>query len=152
MVNADREILVLNKRLDPTSRRNVYLPTKITGVSVYNKRQSSSDGGFHSESQSYKVRIPLDARVEGGKSYVPEEIFDQMETEAAALHWTLHNEDMIVLGRVGESVCGELPEGALSLQQVEELTGTRNVIHVVEYADNTVRGSQAVRHWRIGGA
>ena len=27
-----------------------------------------------------------------------------------------------------------------------------NVIHVNEYADNTLRGSDAVRHWRIGGA
>ena len=27
-----------------------------------------------------------------------------------------------------------------------------DLIRVIEYADNTIRGSAAVKHWRIGGA
>lgn len=28
----------------------------------------------------------------------------------------------------------------------------RDIVHVTEYADNTRRGSDAVKHWRVGGA
>ena len=37
------------------------------------------------------------------------------------------------------------------LSEFAKLAGA-DLIHVKEYADNTLRGSDAVKHWRIGGA
>ena len=41
----------------------------------------------------------------------------------------------------------------MTAEEVKQLAGETlaDVITVKEYADNTIRGSRSVQHWRIGG-
>lgn len=97
MICADRDIILLNKRYDPVNRREVYFPTQISGVSLYDSRRSSSDGGFHVQSEKFRLRIPIGARVQNGRSYLPEAQYDALTDGEAVDHWTLHNEDILLV-------------------------------------------------------
>ena len=100
-------ITVFNKRLS-ADRREVYFPTCISGASYYESKSSGhSTDGAHAESLTYKLRLPIDAKVQNDRIHANERAFKAM-TEV-------------------------------------------DVITVKEYADNTIRGSAAVKHWRIGG-
>lgn len=152
MIVANRDIILLNKRYDKTSRRDVYCATKISGVSYHHGHQSSKGTGYHEREEMYKIRIPLDAQVQGNRTYLSEAYYDALDDEEVCSHWTLHTEDIVI-------VClpeAEPPDTALDDRQVKELTATvgaeRKAIHIVDYADNTLRGSDTVKHWRIGGA
>ena len=138
-------ITLFNKRLSD-DRREVFLPTCIAGASYFESRGSSSSKGVHTESLSYKLRIPVNASVQDGRSYVGEQVYKGLSAEEAAAHWTIQKGDVLL-------ACGiELTE-AVNEVQLKELAAANNVdvITVSEYADNTVRGSDPVRHWRIGG-
>ena len=97
MICADRDIILLNKKLDMETRREVYIPTQISGVSIYDNRQSSRGGEFHEESEAFKIRVPIRARVQDGRTYLPETHYDALTAEEAAAYWTLHTEDMIIV-------------------------------------------------------
>lgn len=157
MICADRDIIILNKRLDRESRRDVFIPTQISGVSIYDNRQSSRDGGFHAETEAFKVRIPVGAQAQDGRTYLPETHYDALTDEEAKAHWTLHNEDLIIVSTSRfEDVNTSAFETAVTMQQAEEMADSagfqKELVHIVDYSDNTLRGSIAVRHWRIGGA
>ena len=155
MICATRDIILLNKQLDKASRRDVYIATQISGVSVYDKRQSSKDGGFHSPSETFKIRIPIDAVTQGGRDYLPETHYDTAEDVEG--FWTIHTEDLIIVcASEFENVHTSVFEtDAVTAEQAEamaKLVGfQKELIHVVDYSDNTLRGSAAVKHWRIGG-
>lgn len=161
MICATRDIILLNKRLDKESRRDVYVPVQISSVSVYDNRQSSEGGGFHSLSDSFKIRIPADSPTENGRSYLPETQYDSLDNAALSGYWTLHTEDSIILcAEPFEDVNTALYEvdenGFISEEAVkqlaEDLGFQKEVIRITGYADNTLRGSNKVKHWRIGGA
>lgn len=138
-------IILFNKRIGD-DRREVFLPTCISGASYFEARGSSSSKGVHTESLSYKLRIPVNATVQDGRTYVSEQVYKGLSAEEAAAHWTIQKGDVLL-------ACGiELTE-AVNEVQLKELAAANNadVITVSEYADNTVRGSDPVRHWRIGG-
>lgn len=153
MIYANREILLLNKKLDRESRREAYFPTLIKGASVYDCRGSSKDGSYHSETVTYKIRIPVDAEIQENRSYVPCTRYDDLADVSSV--WTIHNDDLVIF--LTEDAEIEIdPEGLpLMEESVMELVKVfgfqQEIIHVTEWADNTRRGSDAVRHWRIGG-
>ena len=138
-------ITLFNKRIGE-DRREVYLPTCIASASYFESRGSSSSKGVHTESLSYKLRIPVNVSVQDGRTYVSEKAYKALSAEEAAGHWTLQKGDILLVGGI------ELTE-AVNEVQLKELAAANNVdmITVSEYADNTVRGSDPVRHWRIGG-
>lgn len=158
MICADQDIILLNKRLDTEARRDVFIPTQISGVSIYDNRQSSSDGGFHSEKEAYKIRIPIGAQVQDGRTYLPETHYDALTAAEAEAYWTLHNEDLIIVSASGfEDVnTSAFETAAVTMQQAEEMADSvgfqKTLVLIVDYSDNTLRGSDAVKHWRIGGA
>lgn len=155
MIYADRDILLLNKKLDRESRRDVFFATQISGVSVYEARSSSMSGGLHADSRIFKIRIPVSATVHGGKTFLPETQFDALDQEAAQRHWTIRSEDLIIVCAQADAP-DSLPAGGLTTQEAEDLAKEigyqRDLVHVIEYADNTLRGSDRVKHWRIQGA
>ena len=157
MICTNRDIILLNKRLDRVSRSEVYFPTQISGVSIYDKLQSSSDGGFHSANETYKIRIPLIAKVQNGKIYLPETHYDALTEEEAAAHWTIHTEDLIIVSATGfeNFNSSAIETAAVTMQQAEEIADSvgfqKELIRIVEYSDNTLRGITALKHWRIGG-
>ena len=158
MICADRDIILLNKKLDKETRRDVYITTQISGVSIYDNRQSSRDGVFHEDSEAFKIRVPIKARVQGGRTYLPETHYDALTVEEAAAYWTLHTEDMIIVSTTGfdDVNTSAFETGAVDMQQAEEMAAVigfqKELIRIVDYSDNTLRGSAMVKHWRIGGA
>lgn len=128
-------------------RREVFLPTIIDSASYMSRRASSSSKGVHTESLSYRLRIPVDALVQSGRTYVSETVFRSLSDADALQHWTLQAGDCIIPG--------EYPDAKpMTLRELTEfaMQAGADLIHVKEYADNTLRGSDAVKHWRIGGA
>lgn len=139
-------ITLFNKRLS-ADRREVYFPTCITGASFFESRSSShSTDGAHSESLTYKLRIPIDAKVQDDKTYLSEMAFKALTAEEAVDHWTIQKGDIVL------ACATELTE-PVAEPALKELAKANlaDVITVKEYADNTIRGSKAVQHWRIGG-
>lgn len=139
-------ITLFNKRLS-SDRREVYFPTCISGASFFESRSSShSTDGAHSENLTYKIRIPVDAKIQDGRTYLNEQAFAALADTAVPDHWTIQKGDILL-------PCAMQLTGSFSEADVKTLakTGLVDVITVREYADNTIRGSEAVQHWRIGG-
>ena len=89
-------ITVFNKRLG-ADRREVYFPTCIRSASfLENKSSGHSTDGAHSQSLAYKLRIPLGAKIQDGRSYVPADKFRQLDEDAAAKAWTLQTGDYVL--------------------------------------------------------
>lgn len=139
-------ITLFNKRLS-NDRREVYFPTCISGASFFESRSSShSTDGARSESLTYKLRIPIDATIQDGKTYLSEKAFKALTAEEAADHWTIQKGDIVL-------ACAAEFSEPVDEAQLKQLTkdSLLDVITVKEYADNTIRGSKEVQHWRIGG-
>lgn len=139
-------ITVFNKRLS-ADRREVYFPTCISGASYYESKSSGhSTDGAHAESLTYKLRIPIDAKVQNDRIHANERAFRALPEGAATGHWTLQKGDIILTTETAL-------EGPLNEAEVKQLAAEAqvDVITVKEYADNTIRGTARVKHWRIGG-
>lgn len=128
-------------------RREVFFPTIIDSASYMSRRASSSSKGIHSESLSFKLRIPINAKVQDDRIYVGEATYKALSDGDAKQHWTLRKGDYIIAGAYEGSE-------ALSQQELDAVAKgmCKELIRIAEYADNTLRGSDAVKHWRIGGA
>lgn len=143
--NAD--ITIFNARYDPEERTEVLIPTEIRRVSLLESEASSAIQGVWTEKSVFKIRIPLVGSViQAGREYVPEEVYKDLKDVTDA--WTIQKSAIIVLG--------SYREGKRSLTRTEVADWVHQskvkMIQVVEYSDNTVRGCDAVKHWRIGGA
>ena len=143
MINADRNIILFNLRLDKTDRREKLIPTRIKGVSFYDTR-SSSGTDSRQENLDFKIRIPITAQVEEGRVYIDERLYAELTDEEALKYWTLQK-GCYVIEDQGDSFRNE-PITTDSLKEARP-----DIITVMEYADNTRRGSDMVKHWRIGG-
>lgn len=158
MITANQIITVFNTRTDKEKRREVFIPTNIFGVSFYELDSSKFTGGVRSEEITCKIRIPFGSRIEAERTYLPESQYKTLTEEDALFYWTLQKGSYILLASTAATAWRT---GTYDLGQPvtkEELTAlchevryTGSLITVIEYADNTQRGSQAVRHWWIGG-
>jgi len=138
IVNAD--ITIFNVRVD-ADRLEAFTQTNINGVSLYAAYGTNGDGGQRKEKLTFKIRIPISADIEEGKSYVPEEEFKALTDDEVRKHWTLQKGCYIIRGHPEERI--------QNMEQLRAYPG--GYITVKEYADNTSRGSAAIKHWRIGG-
>lgn len=141
-------VTVFNGRTDKATRRKIYIPTVIRGVSyVEGKGSKVADNGVWSEDVQYKIRVPLIAVVQDNRGYMRDLNYAKLDDEEAAKHWTIQKGDLVVRGEYA----GDSP-----LLYEDELTAYAkenglDLIHVTEYADDTDGGSLYSRHWRIGG-
>lgn len=135
--NAD--ITVFNKRYDPEDRTDYFVPTIIRGVYLYYKKQSTISKGTQTKSLNAVIRIPTTAD-QSGKEYVQDILYRDMESVDNA--WTIQLGDFVI------------PKVISTLEPVTDSELARDykdIITVHEFTDNTTIGSQAMRHWRIGG-
>lgn len=155
MIAAIHNIILFNKRLDTETRRDVFVATFISGVSVYSNKQSTTDKNFHETTEKYKIRIPITAKVQSNKVYLPELRYDKLTSAETKEYWTLHTEDFIVVCS-SDDIKNPVFDSAVTQQQAEEIAKSygifNNLIYIVDYSDNTLRGSKRTKHWRIGGA
>lgn len=109
----------------------------------------------------YTIRIPVTATVEGGKQYISEEKYKKLSDEEAERYWTIQKNAYIMRGEY--VVAGQwlfdtfsFRSGVILKEAIEDLAKLRkhdeDFITITEYADNTIRGTDRTKHWRIGGA
>ncbi len=141
-------VTIFNGRTDREARRKIHIPTVIRGVScVEGKGSKVADNGVWSDDVQYKIRVPLLAIVQDGRTYRPDLNYAGLEDGEAVKHWTIQKGDLIIRGEY----TGEKPllyEDELSAWAGEQ---GYDLIRITEYADNTLGGSLYTRHWRIGG-
>lgn len=138
-------ITIYNKRLG-ADRRDLYYPTEISAASYAEKKGSSHSGsGETEEGLQYRLRIPQNAAVEGRRVFIPEKAYRDLSGPLTGF-WTIAKLDLVTRGP-------KLVPGPATEREIREAADKAgiDVIIVEEYADNTDRGSPAVRHWRIGG-
>lgn len=141
-------LTIFNHRLNKEERRNAFVPTVIQGVSyVEAKGASITSDGIWGDNVQYKIRIPLIAVVQDGRTYLPELEYAKLTDDEAIQHWTISKTDMIIRGEYdGESSI--LFEDMLNAWAKEN---AHDLIRITEYADDTHGGSLYMRHYRIGG-
>lgn len=141
-------VTVFNGRTDKATRRKIYTPTVIRGVSyVEGKGSKVADNGVWSDDVQYKIRVPLIAVVQDNREYMRDLNYAKLDNKEAAKYWTIQKGDLVVRGEyAGDSpLLGEDEISAYAKEQGLDL------IRVTEYADDTSGGSLYTRHWRIGG-
>lgn len=141
-------VTVFNGRTDKATRRKIYIPTVIRGVSyVEGKGSKVADNGVWSDDVQYKIRVPLIAVVQDKREYMRDLNYAKLDNEEAAKYWTVQKGDLVVWGEyAGDTLL--LCEDEISAYAKEQ---GLDLIHVTEYADDTSGGSLYTRHWRIGG-
>ena len=149
ITNAD--ITIFNLRYDKEQRREVFIPTNISKVSFHGTMSTDGDAGEREEKLTYRIRIPIDAEIADNRAYTPAEIYRSLSDDEAKAHWTIQRGCYILLG-----VFPAPGEDAVTLDQIRDMQQLQDyqdkIIVVTEYADNTIRGSDTVKHWRIGGS
>lgn len=149
ITNAD--ITIFNLRYDKEQRREVFVPTNISGVSFHGAMSTGGDSGEREEKLTYRIRIPIDAMIADHRTYTPAEIYRSLTDDEAVNYWTIQKGCYILLGVFPDPGNGMVPIDQIrEMQQLKEYQD--KIIVVTEYADNTIRGSNTVKHWRIGGS
>ena len=136
-INAD--LTIFNLYIDSETKREVMIPTEITGVSWYDTR-SQPNGGNRPGSASFVIRIPYTAEIQDGRTYVSETDYAELADSEKSGYWTIQKGSYVVKGTGIEATTFD------QLREAEE-----DFVTVTEYADNTVRGTDRIKHWRIGG-
>lgn len=132
------DITIFNKAYDRETRSELFVPTIIRGVHVFNRVKGK--GELQQEkSFSCQIRIPIDANT-GGKEYVSQHGWIAAGDKSGL--WTIQLGDVVVLRAVEEDALRN---------ETELLRKYLEAVVVSTVTDNTTIGSKAVRHWRIGG-
>lgn len=130
------------------------------GVSWYEQRERRYRTQTVRIRQKCVIRIPATATVEAGKQYISEEKYKKLSDEEAERYWTIQKGAYIVRGQY--VVAGQwlfdtfsFRQGIILKETIEELAKLRqhdeDFVTVTEYADNTIRGTNRTKHWRIWG-
>lgn len=129
------------------TRRKKYIPTVIRGVScVVAKGATVTNNGVWSSDVQYKIRIPVDADIQDGRTYMQAAGYAGLDDQEAGSRWTIARGDMVAMGEYS----GDSPLYEDRLQAFAGKTGME-LVRITEYADNTSGGHPCTRHWRIGG-
>ena len=139
--NAD--ITIFNAVYDSTTRNEKFIPTVIRNVSLFAAETANTNDGVLTDQSAYKIRIPyLGGEIENGRKYVPEERYN-----GDSGTWTLRHGDLIALGTYAGNTA------ILTRAEASEWASGAGIkmISVTDYSDNTVRGCDSTKHWRIGG-
>ncbi len=148
MITNEKVITVFNGRTDKETRRKIYIPTVIRGVSCAEAKGATiTNNGVWSSDVQYKIRIPLDAEIQDQRSYLSCRQYEKLDSAKVLEHWTIAKTDLVIR---------EAYTGNVFLLYEDELTAYAqehgiDLIRITEYADNTSGGSLYLRHWRIGG-
>lgn len=145
----NQDITIFNLCLDKGTRREVFIPTNISEVSFVDMRSSGGSASEREENLHFRIRIPVNARVQDSRTYISEDKYKLLDDEEAKKHWTLQKGCYIITGTI-------FYNGVITSSRIRDFLDLfkydRDIVHVTEYADNTRRGSDAVKHWRVGGA
>lgn len=159
MTNSD--VTIFNLRIG-ADRREKFYATRILGASWYcSSTGESISGTDRKQASQCVIRIPYTARIEGEKQYISEEKYKKLSDEEAESYWTIQKNAYIVRGQI--EVANKwvfdtfsFHHGIILKEEIEDLIKLRqqgeDFVTIIEYSDNTIRGTDRTKHWRIGGA
>ncbi len=136
-INSDATIFNIRIGAD---RREKFYATRIMGVSWYGTKGETVSDTDRKDKAKCVIRIPATATVEAGKQYISEEKYKKLSDEDVEKYWTIQKNAYIMRGTYE----GEIPDNPLK--------SIENLVTITEFADNTIRGTNRTKHWRIGGA
>ncbi len=136
-INSD--VTIFNIRIG-ADRREKFYATRIMGVSWYGTKEETVSDTDRKDKAKCVIRIPATATVEAGKQYISEEKYKKLSDEDVEKYWTIQKNAYIMRGTYE----GEIPDNPLK--------SIENLVTITEFADNTIRGTNRTKHWRIGGA
>ena len=136
-INSDATIFNIRIGAD---RREKFYATRIMGVSWYGTKGETVSDTDRNDKAKCVIRIPATATVEAGKQYISEEKYKKLSDEDVEKYWTIQKNAYIMRGTYE----GEIPDNPLK--------SIENLVTITEFADNTIRGTDRTKHWRIGGA
>lgn len=136
-INSD--VTIFNLRIG-ADRREKFYATRILGVSWYGSKGQVVSDTVRKGTAQCVIRIPYTATVEGGKQYISEEEYKKLSDEDVEKYWTIQKNAYIMRGTYE----GEIPDNPLK--------SVENLVTITEFADNTIRGTNRTKHWRLGGA
>lgn len=134
----DSNITIFNRRVTAEGSETLF-PTIIRGVTWYYAHKTGGTQ-YIDNADSYSVRVPINAD-QSGKTYVDGVTYSSMDDAEAENHWTIQKQDIVVRGELTGKVT----------DQTELTSATDDIFLVSTFANNTIRGSRRVKHWRIGG-
>ena len=136
-INSD--VTIFNLRIG-ADRREKFYATRIMGVSWYGTKEETVSDTDRKDKAKCVIRIPATATVEAGKQYISEEKYKKLSDEDVEKYWTIQKNAYIMRGTYE----GEIPDNPLK--------SVENLVTITEFADNTIRGTNRTKHWRLGGA
>ena len=136
-INSD--VTIFNIRIG-ADRREKFYATRIMGVSWYGTKEETISDTNRKDKAKCVIRIPATATVEAGKQYMSEEKYKKLSDEDVEKYWTIQKNAYIMRGTYE----GEIPDNPLK--------SIENLVTITEFADNTIRGTNRTKHWRIRGA
>ncbi len=136
-INSD--VTIFNIRIG-ADRREKFYATRIMGVSWYGTKEETVSDTDRKDKAKCVIRIPATATVEAGKQYISEEKYKKLSDEDVEKYWTIQKNAYIMRGTYE----GEIPDNPLK--------SIENLVTITDFADNTIRGTNRTKHWRIGGA
>jgi len=159
----NKAILIFNVKTDPVTGYEVYYPTLISGVSVFNETKTSVDKTGLLAANSYTIRIPKSANFFGKRYVAPVDYAGADPNEA----FTLQPGDVIVASALvdGSGIADEsvkMPGGhyfalqylhqyasdnSLTMDEIHSVFG--NVVQVLNVTDNC--GAPRAQHWKVVG-
>ena len=133
-METNKIITLFNAYVDQERRIEVFHGTVLDVHYHEGKSSSLGSGGTVDASLTFQIRIPYPQK----EPYV--------RSGYSGEGWTLRKGDYIIPASV------ESGDG-FSKADITEMAkeAGEDVITIVEYADNTIHGSDRVKHWRIGG-
>lgn len=144
----DKTITVYNKFVDTTTQRVSWYKTVVEGCfwKAVNDTYTIGRGGISStgitlETKDVICRIPKDERFVGKREW--------KELEDKSGHFTLNNGDIIILGKVSDTI-DEYTRGKHSTDLVAKYKEFDSCIEVDTYVNNTGTGL-GIEHYRIVG-
>lgn len=138
-------ITIYNRRIG-RDRRDVYAPTMLSEASYSEALGSSHRDKSTEDKDVYHIRVPARATASSGRTYIGPDTYAALDDDQAALYWTTKQLDLVTRG-------DPVVPGPATEREIREAAAQAGVeiIIIAEHADNTRRGSPAVRHWRIEG-
>lgn len=142
-------------------RREIFVPTTISGVSWYEVRSLSQSEENREPRSKFTIRIPIDAKVQNNRIYIPEELYKKLKKDDVKKYWTIQKNAYIIKQQMVHFRTFDFDQFSFRSGFITELlpddinklrSENEDFVTVIEYSDNTVRGSESVKHWRIGGA
>lgn len=125
MQQCNETITVLNRRINPDTRLDEWIPTVIHGVSWHSKIVANVTQAGLKAADTATVRIPVDADT-GGRSYLTPQAYKAAESTSEA--YTLARGDILVRAEITESMTPAQAQAAYE-----------DVVTIISVTDNTRR-------------